>query len=294
MAESTEPTHEEIVTERQRFQTVPLLPKGVEVSDRVHEFYDDKVAEANALPDGPERDETLRAIHDLVGEVKARIPEPPPGPVVTRNQRIGSAYHGDPSRFIGKAITEEHDANGKLVSQTVLSKEDTAAMQKQVRDRVDAREGIRDLDWRVKNLRALANDNEAAGATSAATALREEADQLSREAVARMEALKASVPQEEWSSSELGPPPPPLHGDVKATVEAIRDGRLDDAVATVSGVGEKDEQGNPRPAEGRGSVQQYRQKFLGEVLGELSRAVGDREADDLYDQLTRRVEEPQS
>ncbi|HYT81115.1 MAG TPA: hypothetical protein VEQ37_18030 [Actinomycetota bacterium] len=221
-----EPTYEEILAEQAKFQGIPELPKGVEISDRVKSLYADLREQGDARPPSPERDETIQALRDLVNHIKGEIPEPPPGPIETVWGGIGSAHRGDRVDEIGLAIKETRDPTGRLISRYVASREDTEAMKRQIQERVDAREEIKDLHLRARELGELAGMNEAAGAD--ASALREEARALHAEAVTKTQEFKDSIDRSEWRNWDFAAAPPPVDEKVTEALKLLAEGKVDE------------------------------------------------------------------
>lgn len=181
--------------DRERFEGVPRLPNA-HLGDEQRDLWDDLAAQADALPDGPDRDEVIFAMRRFVDRVKEALgtDDASAGNEVIRREFV------DPR---GRLAVETTDDRGS-VRRSVTSREETERLQAEVRAIVDERQTVRDLLEEARLRRSLAFDTAEAGSQGAADTLRTEADALDREASAKLEELRKRVPPTEWESYELG------------------------------------------------------------------------------------------
>jgi hypothetical protein len=211
----------------ERFQTIPSLPKGVEVSERTQDLYDTlREKYDNRPPGNPERDEYGRAIRALVKRV---VEEADPSRAGVEAEFVESPTN---------TRTEFHDRRGRIavretdgygnVRTTTTTKEQT----RQYEDRLKARLAERDAAaWdgeRAKNLRSLAHAASDAGSTSVFNQLMEEASALEEQRKAKLDKLRAEIPEEEWGEYNLGEPPAPFLPGVEEALSALHAGRTTD------------------------------------------------------------------
>jgi hypothetical protein len=203
--------------ELRKYQGIPRLPEGVKVDDETYDLFENLREQVENSPSGtPEHDDPLYGMRRLVDDVKAQLPS-----VNTEFGHVVSTTEFIDKR--GRISLKETSDLGKVRVTPLVTREEADKLRATVELQISEREAIRDLLAQAKNRRSLSYDVSDSGSSDAAEQLRKEADDLQAQATKRMKALREAVPQNEWKSLDLGPPPEPTSEPLTEALKALQD-----------------------------------------------------------------------